>query len=132
MNAKEGYIKMVGPVTINDDEEGTPGSDTRVDLWKVQFETDMDSLARVSTMYMYGRGNTVRLNPLDGLYMMEDHHILTSIAYGGIDLDDSYGHTTMRSGRIELEDPDGNYCQIYSNSIKFCDKYGNILKEIKA
>ena len=131
MNAKEGYIKMVGPVTINDDVEGTPGSDTRVDLWKVQFETDRDSLARVSTMYMYGRGSTVRLDPLYGLSITDDLGS-TIIEHAGIDLDDSYGHANIRAGRIELSDPDGNYCQIYSNSIKFCDKYGNILKEIKA
>lgn len=131
MNAKEGYIKMVGPASINN-ADGTPDDDFRKDLWKVQFETDPDTTARVSTMYMYGGDHTVRLDPIDGLYMMEDHHILTSIAYGGIDLDGSFGHTRMLPGSIYLVDPDGNYCQIYSNSIKFFDKYGNILKEIKA
>ena len=133
MNAKEGYIKMVGPASVNDDDRDTPQSDSRVDLWKVQFETDPDTLGRVSTMYMYGRGNTLRLDPIDGISIESDLEGSgsTRITDMVIYLNSPYGHTQLNSGAMTLTDSDGSFCKMLPNSITFYDNKGKTLKEIK-
>ena len=133
MNAKEGYIKMVGPVSVSDDDRETPQDDSRMDLWKVQFETDPDTLGRVSTMYMYGRGNTLRLDPIDGISIESDLEGSgsTRITDMVIYLDSPYGHTQLNSGAMTLTDSDGSFCEMRPNSITFYDNKGKTLKEIK-
>lgn len=114
INAKEGYIKMVGPGSVQDDNHDIPQDDTRLDLWKIQFETDMDTLGRFAAMYMHSGYGNVRIDPIYGISIRSESYTdRTDIGYGYITIEDGFGS-----------------CQIRSNSIIFCDKNGEIIKEI--
>lgn len=68
VNADKGYLVMRGPSLVNDDDHDLPYGNASIrDLFKVQFETDPDTLARVATMYLYGLGRTLRIDPIEGL-----------------------------------------------------------------
>lgn len=69
IDAQSGYFKMMGPDSVQDENWSLPSADaTIVDLFKVQFETDPDSLARLATLYLYGQnGNYARLDGMEGL-----------------------------------------------------------------
>ncbi len=132
INAEQGYIKMRGPSGVQDDDHSLPASDKRTDLFKLQFETDSDSLSRTSTMYLYGRGNTLRIDPIEGISiqgmgesvartLIYEQHIALSSAMGG--------ETEISPGYISVSDNDGK-CVISPTGISFYDASGNLKKTI--
>ena len=68
VNADKGYLVMRGPSGVSDDDHDLPyeGASIR-DLFRIRFETDPDTLARVATMYLYGLDRTLRIDPIEGL-----------------------------------------------------------------
>lgn len=69
VNAKEGFIRMTGPVSLKDDGSFLPSSDERKTLFEAKFDTDPDTLSRVSTVYIYGPNNScVRMDPIEGIF----------------------------------------------------------------
>ncbi len=132
INAKEGYVKMRGPSGVQDDDNSLPASDERMDLFNLRFETDPDSLSRVATMYLYGRGNTLRIDPIEGIsiqgslyntahtYIYEEHILLT---------DGLGGETTIQPGYVSVEGKEGR-CDITPTGIKLYDASGNLTKTI--
>ncbi len=132
INAKEGYVKMRGPSGVQDDDNSLPASDARTDLFNLRFETDPDSLSRVATMYLYGRGNTLRIDPIEGIsiqgllydtahtYIYEEHILLT---------DGMGGETTIQPGYVSVEGKEGR-CDITPTGIKLYDASGNLTKTI--
>lgn len=93
IDAQSGYFKMMGPDSVQDENWSLPAADaTMVDLFKVQFETDPDTLARVATLYLYGHGdNYARLNGI-------------GLTFGG----GSEGHLSLSQTGITFTAPDGN------------------------
>lgn len=69
INAKEGFIRMTGPVSLKDDGSFLPSSDKRKTLFEAKFDTDPDTLSRVSTVYIYGPNDScVRMDPIEGIF----------------------------------------------------------------
>ena len=69
VNAKEGFIRMTGPVSLKDDGSFLPSSDERKTLFEAKFDTDPDTLSRVSTVYIYGPNDScVRMDPIEGIF----------------------------------------------------------------
>lgn len=69
INAKEGFIRMTGPVSLKDDGSFLPSSDERKTLFEAKFDTDPDTLSRVSTVYIYGPNDScVRMDPIEGIF----------------------------------------------------------------
>lgn len=115
INSQEGYLKMVGPVSVQDYNPDLPANDKRTDLMKIQFETDPDTLTRMATMYLNGIGTQLRLNPLDGISF-------SSIFNEG-------GMTRLTENELYLYSQSGS-CSIKPNYIAFYDKDNKLLKEI--
>lgn len=62
MNADEGSITMRGPSNVDDDNNQMPSSGaTVVDLLKLGYEVDADSLARVASLSMLGGGRSLKI-----------------------------------------------------------------------
>lgn len=95
IDAQSGYFKMMGPDSVQDENWSLPAADaTIVDLFKVQFETDPDSLARVATLYLYGQnGNYACLDGMEGL------------SFGW----ESEGRLRLSQTGISFTAPDGNH-----------------------
>ncbi len=132
INAKEGYMKMMGPGSVLDEDHSMPASDERTDLFKLQFETDPDSLARVSTMYLYGRGNTLRIDPVEGISIQGfgEETAQTRIYERTINIRSTAGaETIIQPGYVLVEDEEGT-CEITPTGIKFYDASGSLKKTI--
>ena len=70
INANEGYIKMIGPSSV-DEYTGKPNGDGRTDLFEIRFETDPDSMGRVSTVYLRGVGHEVHIDAINGVHITD-------------------------------------------------------------
>ena len=135
INAKEGYLKMRGPTGVQDDDNSLPATDARTDLFKLQFETDPDSLARVSTMYLYGRGNTLRIDPIEGISITESGESAASLQiydntiYLNSVTGQSAASTQISPGYICVSGSEGR-CEITPTGINLYDASGNLKKTI--
>ena len=67
LNAEQGYIKMSGPVGVQDDNPDLPSDDERIDLFRVGFHTDSDSLTRYSSLEMNSLNASLSMDVMDGL-----------------------------------------------------------------
>lgn len=70
LNAEKGYIRLLGPYSL-DDDTGLPASgSTEVELFKVAFETDPDTLTRVAVLHLNAASSTlgsVTIDPQFGI-----------------------------------------------------------------
>lgn len=90
INAKEGYIKMIGPSTV-DEYTGKPYDDNRTDLFEIRFDTDPDTMGRVSTVYLRGASHEVRIDAIDGIQIKDSIGNLCMISAEQIQFVDSTG-----------------------------------------
>lgn len=115
INARNGCVKMIGPVSVQDDDFNLPADDSRCDLYKLSFEVDPDTLSRVVTQYLYSAmGHEVRLDPIEGMTMSDTSGTTCSIIHGQINL---YGY-------------DGFRCTITPYGIEFYDAQGKCIKTL--
>lgn len=70
INANEGYIKMIGPSSV-DEYTGKPNDDGRTDLFEIRFETDADTMGRLSTVYLRGVGHEVHIDAINGVHITD-------------------------------------------------------------
>lgn len=93
INANKGYIKMCGPISVEDLPDHPPCGDARKDLFVVQFETDPDTLTRLATVYVNGpRSSEVRIDPIDGVWLTDWSGNRCLITTRGIDWYDDEGN----------------------------------------
>ena len=100
IDAQSGYFKMMGPSAVQDENHNLPASDTTTikDLFKVQFETDPDTLSRVATMYLYGGGGYyARLDGTGGLLLKGYGQSQLKIYDYGISYTDSNGNSVGKT-----------------------------------
>ena len=100
IDAQNGYFKMMGPSAVQDENHNLPATNTTsvVDLFKVQFETDPDSLSRVATMYLYGaRDRYARLDGIEGLTLKGYAQTAIYITDAGISYTSFDGNTSWKS-----------------------------------
>lgn len=76
LNVDKGYFRMYGPSIVDDEDHNYPDQDLaeQVNLFRINYEVDPDTLSRVSTMYMFGGGNTLRFNPIEGITLKTEFH----------------------------------------------------------
>ena len=69
LNTDKGVFRMYGPTTVEDGNNDIPGpSADEVDLFKICYEIDQDTLGRIATMYFINPGYfELRLDPIDGI-----------------------------------------------------------------
>lgn len=96
INAKEGYIKMIGPSSV-DEYTGKPNGEDRTDLFELHFETDPDTMGRVSTMYLRGVGHEVRIDAIDGVHIKDMLGNLCMISADRIEFHDDKGKIAIYS-----------------------------------
>lgn len=96
INAKEGYIKMIGPSSV-DEYTGKPNGEDRTDLFELHFETDPDTMGRVSTMYLRGVGHEVRIDAIDGVHIKDMLGNLCMISADRIEFQDGKGKIAIYS-----------------------------------
>ena len=64
ISAEDGYIKMIGPVGVDDEYQHLPSSDERTDLFELKFETDGDTLSRYARMSIDSYTLSININPM--------------------------------------------------------------------
>lgn len=69
LNADKGYFVMRGPSVVKDEDNSLPYENAElVDLLRIEFQTDADSLARVANFRIGdGISNTIWIDPIEGL-----------------------------------------------------------------
>lgn len=69
VNAKKGYFVMRGPSAVNDDNYELPGANASlIDILKLEFDVDADTLARIVRISMNnGNGSGITIDSLDGI-----------------------------------------------------------------
>lgn len=68
MDAESGAFKMQGPTNVKDEDWDMPADGaTAQDLFVVKFEVDADTLGRVCSVYVYGGGYVLNLDPMYGV-----------------------------------------------------------------
>ena len=70
INADSGYLVMRGPSSVDNDDHSQPSSDAQlVELLRIEFQTDPDTLSRIANLKLYGAQYNITLDPIFGLVM---------------------------------------------------------------
>lgn len=68
VNAQAGYLIMRGPDAVQDENRDLPAAGAKkVELLRMAFEVDPDTLSRYANLLMTAQQNRVSLGPLDGI-----------------------------------------------------------------
>lgn len=74
LNVDKGYFRMYGPNSVDDDNRDLPSEGAKeIDLFRIDYEVDPDSLSRVSTIYMHGAIYTLRIDPIEGISLTNEN-----------------------------------------------------------
>ena len=72
LNTDKGVFRMYGPSSVQELKPELPGSNAEeVDLFKIRYEVDADTLRRVATMYFESRSYVLRLDPIEGVSFLK-------------------------------------------------------------
>lgn len=99
INAENGGLTMRGPSSVDDDNHNLPSSvASLIDLFRIRFEVDPDSLGRVSILELLsGNGFSVTLDAEYGLELRGIGSELLSISLSGINYTDYNGNRYYKS-----------------------------------
>ena len=97
INAEDGYLKMTGPSSVMDEDWNIPGSDERIDLFKVEFDTDADSLGRFAKMTLGSGSMDITIEPKEGRFACSSKNgsILWELSRTGFFLSTKRGWITL-------------------------------------
>lgn len=96
IDAYSGALVMKGPSSVQDDNRDLPSEvATQTELFRLEFQTDPDTLRRVANMRLNGLGTYASIDGIDGFYFGEGYgegkrHF--SIDLYGISYSDADGH----------------------------------------
>ena len=88
LDAFSGHFVMRGPDAVDDYNRDLPASGAKlIDLFRIEFQTDPDSLSRIASMILFGRSRCIQIDPIYGV-VMEDEEKRIAINDLGVTLQD--------------------------------------------